>query len=517
MARHLQLDLKTFDISSQNSELSLSMTSVAFIYDVPHQNVTQENISSLIRSKQLWLLPRGLCRLDVRIQLGECDIGVEERANFFELIANTICQSFLWSQLGLVVEILDIQYHQENNIPNIYFSIEQPDMSSALLSPPHAHTAQIKGLECILRFDSTSYLTSAKEKERVSSQMQMSLMGASPSYHTLRTSDGVDLWENASRLVEAALCITFGTRKRIEGMKVIELENGSSLLELAPAVWNSHYLKSVKNHTKSFAVISNILASSLKGQSPNLRRKGAGLLQGNTADGNDNPGRGLEQQTKQLELSIQRRLWNLLQDTIQPTVGTSNITRKSLPLQAGSDHQEYEMDRVMADEATVDRCGLLDDLHCPYGNLLQPKGHDYGDYVSSISYDSDIEIALPPAYYPALSSQDSQLLEAPEFQSEVGSLYYETGMYGDQFPETDSQYAESNISYAMQDHIMSDYIYDENEDIYSHNYDYTNHIGETSSAHELTEIFNYWEKQETHRGAIEESVYELDADEEDLL
>ncbi|TRX97440.1 hypothetical protein FHL15_001718 [Xylaria flabelliformis] len=504
MARHLQLDLKTFDISSQNSALSLSMTSVAFIYDVPLQNVTQENLSSLIRSKQLWLLPRGLCRLDVRIQLGECDIGVGERADFFELVANTICQSFL----GLVVEILDIQYHQENNIPNFYFSIEQPDMSSALLSPPHAHTAQIKGLECILRFDSTSRLTaSAKEQEQVPSQMRMSPMAASPSYHTLRASDVVDLWENASRLVEAALCITFGTRKRIEGMKVIELENGPSMLELAPAIWNSHYLKSVINHTKNFTVISNILASSLKGQSPDLRRKGAGLLQGNIVEGNDNPGRGLEQQTKQLESSIQRRLWNLLQDTIEPTIGTSNITRKSVPPKVGSDHQEYEMGRVMVDEATVDRCGLLNDLHCPYGNLLQPEGHDY----DGTSYDSDMEIALSQVYDPAFSSQDSRLLEAPEFQSEVESLYYETGMYGDQFPETDSQYAESNISYAMQD-----YMYD-NDDIYGHNYDYTNHMGQTSSGHELTEIFDYWEKQEAHRGAIEESVYELDADEEDSL
>ncbi|KAI0552837.1 hypothetical protein F4679DRAFT_52454 [Xylaria curta] len=486
MARHLQLDLKTFDISSQTSELSLSMASVAFIYDVPLQSVTQENLSSLIRSKQLWLLPRGLCRLDVRIQLGECDIGGEERADFFEFIADTICQSFLWSQLGLVVEILDIQYHQENNIPNLYFSVEQPDMSSALLSPPHAHTAQLKGLECILRFSSSHLTASAKEHEQVPSQIRMSPMGASPNGHTLRAFDEVDLWENAARLVEAALCITFGTRKRIQGMKVVDLENAPSLLELAPAIWNSHYLKSVLNHTKNFAMISNILASSLK-------------------EDNDGPG-GLEPQTKQLEPLIQRRLWNLLQDTLEPTIGTSNITRKPILLRAGLDHQEYEMDGVTIDEATADRSDLLDDLNCAYGNLLH-----------STSYDSDIEFASPDVCNPVSSSQDDQLLETPEFRSEVGSLYYETGTYGDQITETDSQYAESNMSYAMQDHVMLDYIYDEIDDIYSHNYDYTNHIGQMSSSHELTEISNYWEKQDTHRGAVEESIYELDAHEEDLL
>ncbi|KAI1753684.1 hypothetical protein F4782DRAFT_65335 [Xylaria castorea] len=521
MAKRFQLDLKTFDISSQASKLSLSMTSVAFIYDVPLQNVTQENLSSLIQSKQLWLLPRGLCRLDVRMQLGECDAWEDERASFFEFIADTIYQSFLWSQLGLSVKILDIQYHQDN-IPNLYFSIEQPDMSSALLSPPHAHTAQIKGLECILRFESSSRLTANSEnEEQISSQTRMtSPMGASASYHTFRTSNVVDLWENAARLVEAALCITFGTRKLIQGLRIIELEKAPSLLELAPAIWNSHYLKSVINHTKNFAVISNILASSLKGQSPELRRKGAGLLKGNIVEDNDNPDRGPEQQTKQLESSIQRMLWKLLQDTLEPTIGMSSITRKSILPKAELDQREYEMDGVMVDEAIVDRYDLSDDLHCPYGNSPQPMGQGYGDYGNSASYDSDIEFAWPKVYDPTLSSQDSQFPGALDFRSEVGSLYYEVGMYGDQIPETDSQYAESSISYTMQDHVMSDYIYDENDDIYGHNYDYTNHIRQEPRGYELTEISNYWEnqkKENTYRGVMEESVHELDANEEDLL
>ncbi|KAI0449634.1 hypothetical protein F5B21DRAFT_519961 [Xylaria acuta] len=492
MAKRFQLDLKTFDISSQTSELSLSMTSVAFIYDVPLQNITQENIGSLIQSKQLWLLPRGLCRLDVHIRLGECDIRGDGRAAFFEFIADAICQYSLWSQLGLRVEILEVQYHQEeDNIPNIYFSIEQPDMSSALLSPPHAHTAQIKGLECILRFESSSHLAaSPKQEEQVSSQPHMtSPIGVSVGYHTFNTSDAVDLWENAARLVEAALCITFGTRKRMQGLNIFELGKAPSLLDLAPATWNSHYLRSTLNHTTNFAVISNILASSLKGQSPELRRKGAGLLKGNIAEDNDNPSRGLEQQTKQLESSIQRTLWGLLQNTLEPTIGTSNTTRKSTSLKTRLD-QEYEMDQTMIDEGVVDQYNLLDEPYCHYGNLPQPPGQGYDDYGSSASCNSDVEFMWQQAYDHTLSSQDSQLPGEPECRGEVGSIYYEADMFDDRLPETDHQYLEPVLSYTIQDHVMSDYIYDENDNIYGHKYDYASYAGQEPSGYELTAISN---------------------------
>ncbi len=93
MANRFRFDLKTFEVSSKTFDLSLSMTSRAFIYDVGLGNITQDDLSSLILSKQLWLLPRGLCRLDVHVRLGECDIRGDERDDFLDFIADTICQS----------------------------------------------------------------------------------------------------------------------------------------------------------------------------------------------------------------------------------------------------------------------------------------------------------------------------------------------------------------------------------------------------------------------------------------
>ncbi|KAI0436360.1 hypothetical protein F4803DRAFT_572566 [Xylaria telfairii] len=480
MADHLEYNLKTFHISSQTFNLSLSMTSVAFIYDVPFQNITQEELSSLIQSKQLWLLPRGLCRLDVHMQLGECDIGRDKRVSFLEFIADAICQSFLWSRLGLSVQVIDVQYHQEeNNIPNLYFSIEQADMSSALLSPPHAHTAQIKGLECILRFESSNRITvGPKQEEQVLSQLSISSpMEASAENYTFYTSAELDIWGNAAHLVEAALCITFGTRKRMHGLKIIELGKAPSLLDLAPAIWNSHYLRSTLNHTKNFAVISNILASSLKGQSPELRRKGAGLLISSTAEDNNNPRRGLEQRTKQLESSIQKKLWGLLQDTLDPTSGTTKKIPNSTSSIVDLDHQEYDTDGTMIDEGIANQRDSLDELRFQSGNLphISPLGYD--DYGSSTRYNSNIGFGRQHVYDLTLRSQDHQIPWASEFRGEIGGLRYDADIFDNRLLEAESPYPEPDLSHNMQDHAMSDCIYDENDDIYSHKYDYTNYVG----------------------------------------
>ncbi|KAI0472360.1 hypothetical protein F4859DRAFT_102283 [Xylaria cf. heliscus] len=521
MANRLGFDLKTFEISNQTYNFSLSMTSVVFIYDVPFQNITQDDLCSLIQSKQLWLLPRGLCQLDVHVQLGECGIERDERAGFFDFIAGTICQCFLWSQLGLSVEFLGVQYHQEEegNTPDLYFSIEQSDMSSALLSPPHAHTAQIKGLECILRFESSSNLTiSPVQKEQVSSQYRMTpATEASADCPIIHISDTIDMWENAALLVEAALCVTFGTRRRMNGLKIIEMEKAPSLLDLAPAIWNSHYLRSTLNHTKNFPVISSILASSLKGQSPELRRKGAMLIKGNVAENHNMSDRSSEEQTEQLELSIQRRLWDLLQDTLKPTIGTSNAVRKSTSTNTVIDYPECEMDGVLIDDGAIDQYYSLTELHRPHGNSPQPSGRGYDDYKSSASYNSDTDLACRQIYE---RSQDNQLSETPGFQDQVGSVYYEAGIFDDQLLETDSQYLESDSSYNLEDHRMSDYIYDENDDIYGHRCQHTGYAEPEPGSDELTAIYNCWENQgkdDTPQGAMGEIIHGLEADDEYLL
>ncbi|KAI1151134.1 hypothetical protein F4825DRAFT_477425 [Nemania diffusa] len=501
MADRFRLDLKTFEISTDSFNVSLSMTSVAFIYNVPLRDITQEDLSSLIRSKQLWLLPRGLCRLDIRVQLDECDIiWREEQDGFFEFIADVICQSALWLQLGLRVEILDIQYHrEEGNTPNLYFSIEQPDMSSALLSPPHINTAHLKGLECILRFKSPSRLEAGCIGEEqldpnVVSLGQMNSSSGIPSDHyTFNIPNLAEMWEHAAYLAETALCITFGTRKRMQGLTIYELDKGPSLLDLAPAIWNSRYLKSTVGHAKNFAVISNILASSLNGQSPELRRKGAEILKCN-AEVSIDPNREPEYSIKQLESSIQRMLWGLLQDTLKSTIGTSDAARKP----ASINHEYDESDEIMIDGEIVDQYGLSDGYPYPCEDMSLSSTQSYNDP----SYKSDLEFTL---------------------EDETEDLYYDASISGCQFPESYLQQSKSDLCHEIQDHVMSEYGYDENHDIYSYEYDYTGLKEQGFTGYELaaTTMISRFEKQggdNTIRGGgAEEGSSNLEVGEEGLL
>ncbi|KAI1162612.1 hypothetical protein F5B18DRAFT_652405 [Nemania serpens] len=522
MADRFQLDLKTIEISGQIFDLSLSMTSVAFIYNVPLRNITQSGLSSLILSKQLWLLPCGVSRLDVHVPLGECDIWREQQGDFFEFVGHTICQSSLWSQLGLKIEILDVQYHQEgDNMPNLYFSIEQPDMSSALLSPPHTNTAHFKGLECILRFKSpTRSEATFRGEEQAdhdvplwSSDQIISSAVTPASHYPLDTRSEVEAWEQAAYLIEAALCITFGTRKLMRGLTIFELEKAPSLLDLAPAIWNSRYLKSTVKHTKNFAVISNILASSLNGQSPQLRRKGAEILRDNA---NIDPNQELGHSTKQLESSIQRMLWDLLQSILKPTVGTTRASRKATSAAAELYHQDDEVDEILVDEEASEQFDLPDWHYYPDEDLCLPLSQDYADYQSIGGCDPDMEFAWQHVDDSSLFLQNEQEPLSPEFDDGTGYFFHEPDTSGCEPLGSNIEYSESDLCHKMKDHVMSDYIYEKSDDIYGYENDVMDVTGQGLTGYELAAAPCFpWENQDdAYRAVIEESPYDLEIDED---
>ncbi|KAI0407120.1 hypothetical protein F4802DRAFT_69291 [Xylaria palmicola] len=450
MADHLPLDLKAFEISSRTSHLSLSMDSVAFICGCPLCGRTQHELRALIQSKQLWLLPRSLCHLDIHVQLSGGSIPEGERVAFFDYIADAVYEASLWSQLNLNVEMLDIQYHREEcKTPNLSFSIEQPDMSSALLSPPQTCTAHFKGLECNLRFGLPRHHEDSSRQERQNhsrfpSSPERTISSTeedSVSHCASRAHELVDLLPDAAYLVDAALCFTFGTRKRFRGLSILKPNVTPSLLDLAPSVLNSHYLKSTVNHAKNFTTISTILASSLDGQSPALRRKAAKILEDDTTKDVEAPHQQSQPPTKQLERSIQRKLWDLLQTTLSPTIGTKTTKKKSTP---------------RADELAYWGCGIdeWDDVQyelsyehqCPNRNLSSLSGPDYDYYDNGPSYGSDPQSACQPDEDVALFPRNGQLQGAPVGTSHI---YGEARVAGD---------LETDLSHTMQDHIMSDFM-----------------------------------------------------------
>ncbi|KAI1295781.1 hypothetical protein F5Y03DRAFT_300563 [Xylaria venustula] len=479
MADICQLDLRTFEVSSKTFDLSVSMTSRAFIYGPQLRDMAQDELISRIRTKQLWLLPRGLCRLDTLVHLSEFGFCEEERNDFLDLIADTVCQSPVWSQLGLSVQILDVQHHaaEDDRNPNLYFGIGQPDMSSALLSPPHIRTAQLKGLECILQFQSPGHLKASSERDEqigweppLSSDPMISSVESLASHCGFDAIASTELWDNATHLIHAAFCVTLGTCKRMPGLSVFEPEAGLSLLDLAPAIWNSWYQRSIANHTKNFPVISNIFACSLNGQSPELRRKAAELLKETPAEVNTESN---QHSFKHLESSIKCKLWDLLlQGALEPTMGARKATSRNTVLpETEFDSQHHEVNETMVDAECFEQFDLSDEHHYLNEELLPPPGQSNSYYQSNTSYNSNEHLVWEEEYEPSLL-EESQLCGIGEPNDCMGRSYCEADISDHHSLEPFSQHLQSDLAYSMGDEVISGCTYDEFNDICDYENDY---------------------------------------------
>ncbi|KAI1637097.1 hypothetical protein F4809DRAFT_340735 [Biscogniauxia mediterranea] len=358
MANH-KLQLMTYSLSSKESTLSLSTSSMAFISKVPPPRVSSDELHQLIQSRQLWLLSSGLCRLEVIVELGNCQMTCpDSKPRFLEYIADAICQCSVWSTLGLAVNQLAV--HDEplhSGDPNLYFSIEHPDKSCGLLSPTHVPAVHFQGLEFLLHFHSEDKPSASHDPDALdsfgrndASQDDNDPQGHESSVHhhvpddvsmgpradpyaDMITSQFQHEWSFAAHLVQAALHTTIGV-KRPRGLQLLkENDNTLPLLKIAPSIWNAHYLQLMATHSKNFPIISSILAASVQGQSPALRRKVTELLE---EDGSRNQ-RGTphhkSDRMQLIESSIQKRLWGLLQTTLEPNIRPRGIaTNQSIAL-----------------------------------------------------------------------------------------------------------------------------------------------------------------------------------------
>ena len=61
--------------------------------------------------------------------------------------------------------------------------------------------------------------------------------------HDVDEIDDQEMRDLAGHLVDAALYILLGIPRRRKGLRLVKLDNVPSLIQLAPSIWNAHYLK----------------------------------------------------------------------------------------------------------------------------------------------------------------------------------------------------------------------------------------------------------------------------------
>ncbi|KAI1456147.1 hypothetical protein F4805DRAFT_458999 [Annulohypoxylon moriforme] len=351
MANYIELELKTFDLSRGDSNSSLSVTSLALISGLPPSRRPEE-IYQLIQSKQLWLISPGVCRIQISVCRDQSPMGsIENDVGFLEHLADAICQCSLWATLGLTIKQEDIQYLPlYDGAPNLYFIVEHPSKSSVLLSPPHTPTARFNGIECLFRYQSVLSEVPRAVSERYdirgtdmdtyspdNTLHPEELSHPNTSYEDAMlsnywsdlmvntpTSRTPQRWDDVAYFAQMALHVIIGIKKRTRGLRLFELDDRPSLLELAPAIWNARYLKAVTSHVANFPIISNILATSTRSQSSSLRQKSAKLLIDGIHSGQSEDSKEPEGGLAVYRNSIQQRLWGLLQTTLKPTTRGKN-------------------------------------------------------------------------------------------------------------------------------------------------------------------------------------------------
>ncbi|KAI5863478.1 hypothetical protein GGS23DRAFT_596654 [Durotheca rogersii] len=421
MSDYLELELKSFQLSSEQANMSLSVTALALISNIPPSQYSPEELRRLIDLKRLWLVSPGLCRIQIIIdQSLLCTWESNPEVGFLEYLADAICQCSLWPTLGLTIKQEDIQYQPSyEGAPNLYFIVEHLNKYSSLLSPPHISAAYLNGIECLFQYRPSvagqSNMPCAPVHHCSPEQTRYTQiwdLEANP-YQTIWLGDyykGLEAsssttrhsrhgWEEAVYLARMALYVTIGIRKRIYGLRLLQVGLRPSLLELAPTVWNAHYLKvGVLNG------MSAILSTSAQAQSPSLRKKVRRLLVDSSPGCNPTLSINATVEPTIYQNSIQERLWDLLRTTLTPTIRIGNVSAGGLPRcsELGNDaHQN------MSSEADKPKDVELE-LDVPINGPDDTNQGAIGLHLNSISY-------LPLLQYPEYQLANGEsILEATE-------------------------------------------------------------------------------------------------------
>ncbi|KAI0833013.1 hypothetical protein F5Y06DRAFT_307442 [Hypoxylon sp. FL0890] len=416
MADYTELELKTFDLSSRDSDLSLSVTSLALISDLPSPQQSSEELCQLIQSKQLWLVSPGVCRIQIIVRQNQLSLssdGIE--VGFLEHLADVICQCSIWPSLGLTIRQEDIHYQPlYNGAPNLYFIVEHTQKSSVLLSPTHNPTARFNGIECLFCYNSDTPGASQVDTEQADAQdtnISTYFPGAVSEFEAIDSTNPYEdeisgdywndpipdvplnqarqRWNDAAYLAQMALQITIGVKERIRGLRIVHLDAQPSLLQLAPAIWNGHYLKAMTFHVAKFPIISNIIATVSRGRSPALRRKSIKLL-----IGSDEEGAGAEIDINIYRNSIHKRLWNLVQTELEPTIRMKDTTKSLYPQWSETTNEAFDFIPAEFEGLDEYESGVPINMDGSHGTVFHDAvedGQPFYGYLGHEIWDNDIE------------------------------------------------------------------------------------------------------------------------------
>ncbi|KAF5685367.1 hypothetical protein FCIRC_3493 [Fusarium circinatum] len=316
------LRLPTIRVIANQANIELS-ASASIIIDAPdgvRHIATIRDLSSAVEGSHLWIARSGACCLEVSIAINGHPIL---DAFHLDAIAEAVGCCEVWSRLGV---------HLEPNRPCpiqlpglLSFSLQHPDLSSALVAPISAYTTAFRKLTLSIDVRNVSQeeerprkcLKTSKRrkkrcnpKDRVKSCTESNLLstleladqqaidsfmfslnspceeGSGNASQTLPREDTIKDVEvlkdlQSSSLIEILIeQLMLAPERSYRGYQVWGCGLSYCLTKLAPGVFHMPYLKSIWDRAELLPIIATSLASMQHAESPVLRQQVADLASG---------------------------------------------------------------------------------------------------------------------------------------------------------------------------------------------------------------------------------------------
>ncbi|KAF4441263.1 hypothetical protein FACUT_2765 [Fusarium acutatum] len=323
-----------------NVELSASASINIDAPDGTRHFATIRDLSSAVEDSHLWIARSGACCLEVSIALNGHPILETESLDAIAEVAGG-CE--VWGRLGIHLGPNRTYPVQQPGL--LSFSLQHPDLSSALVAPVSAYTTAFRKLMLSIDVRNVSQeeehprkrlKTSKRRKKRAEDCIESNLLGtldlvdqqAIDSFMFSLNSPCEEGSGNASQ--------TLSREDTIKDIKVLKDLHSSSLIEilfeqlmlapersyrgyqvwgcglcycltkLAPGVFHMPYLKSISDRAELLPIIATSLASMQHAESPVLRQQVTDLASGYEAYSHP-------QSTKNGSVDIlERKAWEVL-------------------------------------------------------------------------------------------------------------------------------------------------------------------------------------------------------------
>ncbi|KAL7926634.1 hypothetical protein ACQKWADRAFT_145342 [Trichoderma austrokoningii] len=244
---------------------------------------TSTDLLKSVAEEHLWIARTGSCHFHIVISIQGERVTAIDHAE----LTNWIQHCEVWTKAGIRLQARkggkDEPRGKDEPLGTMSFSIQHPDLSSALVTPKDASTAEFQSVICHVDISPAKLAKPAKPslKRKRTKAVKDPADALLDGPRLLEDLEPRKLPKNESvkhlqQLLDIALeLLVLGLRKQYKGVATKAYTWAECLPQLAPAVFSMQYLKMIHDRALLLPAIATSLARMKNAESPSLRYKTA--------------------------------------------------------------------------------------------------------------------------------------------------------------------------------------------------------------------------------------------------